>query len=301
MSSIVAYVEIAKVCLIYLLELGLSGSKLNQAFLKEYLLAQFAVTYWYYHYRKTENSTEELDACILRLFQSQTLFATWVRLHNVDVAFEPYFSKRYNSTRTYSLRVDKIPAPIYYTSLLGLDKVLHRLLPSEQVESTKISVPSLTTSPKASKQAFSAAGRHGGALHTAAYHGYDHIIQILLDSGFDINDQGERRWGSALCAASSHGHAKVVKILLDRGVDVDFQSYLYVNALEKSSHSGNKEVVQLLLDRGADVNAAQSRDFGSAVQQASASGYKEIVQMLLDRGADVNTQRGPYASALQEA
>ena len=297
LSSIAAHAEIATVCLTYLVEPGLSGSTLNQAFLEEYPLARYAATYWYYHYRRTENSTEELDACILRLFQSQTSFATWVRFHDVDHSYHPYFAFNLFNGTQFSRPLDDIPAPIYYASLLGLDKVLHGLLPPEQIESTKTSAPPLTTTPKASKQTFSAAGRRGGAMHAAAYHGYDHIIQILLDSGFDINDQGENAKGTALHTALSRGHAKVVQILLDRGADVNAESSVYGSALLVASSKGIKEVVQMLLNRGADVNAQNYRH-DSALQAASLQGHEEVVQVLLDRGADVNAQSEHQYTAL---
>ena len=300
LSSITAHAEIAEVCLIYLLEPGLSRSKTNQAILKEYPLAYFAATYWYYHYTKTEKPTG-LDTRILRLFQSQTSFATWERLHNVDDAFEPDFVDPIFPIAGCSRRRDDIPTPVYYASLLGLDKVLHGLLQSEQVESTKTSAPALTTTPKASKQTFSAAGRLGGALQAASYHGNDHIIQILLDSGFDINDRGGYDdKGSALQVTSFLGHKRVVQILLDRGADINVESLFFANALQVASGQGHKEVVEILLNRGADVNA-QSGKRGSALQQASCSGHEEIVQILLDRGADVNEKSESYGSALIEA
>ena len=295
LSSITAHAEIAEVCLIYLLEPGLSQSKLNQAGLKEYPLAEFAATYWYYHYKKTKNSTSELDRCILRLFHSHTSFATWVRLHDADYSYPPYFAVNSYGRIQFSRPLDDIPARIYYASLLGLDKVLHGLLPSEQVESTKASAPPLRSPPRASKQIFSAAGNLGGAMHAAAYSGCDHTIQILLDSGFDINDHDERGGDSALVLASTQGHTKVVQMLLDRGADVNAQNFLNDSALQAASRWGYKEVVGALLDGGADINA-QSGRFGSPLQEASREGHKEVVEILLDRGADVNAE-----SALQKA
>ena len=264
LSNITAHAEIAEICLIYLLEPGLSRSEINQAILEEYPLAKFAATYWYYHYRRSENSTSGLDTCILGLFQSQTLFVTWVRLHDVNKCREPHFVEKHWSAARHSPRLDDIPTPIYYASLLGLDKVLRELLRFEQVESTTLSAPLLTTTPKAFRQTVSATGRYGGAMQAAAYHDNDHIIQILLDGKFDINDQGKWPDGSALQIASSQGHAKMVQMLLGRGADVNAQSEKYGSALQAASRSGFKEIVQMLLNRGASVNA-QSEKHGSAL------------------------------------
>ena len=324
LSSIAAHAEIAEVCLIYLLEPDLSRLKSNQAILTEYPLADFAATYWYYHYRKTENPTSGLNTCILRLFKSQTSFATWVQLHDLDDIHDHDQWFPGTAVNSHSRRVDDVQAPIYYASLLGLDKVLHGLLHSEQVESTKTSAPPLITTPNVSKQTFFKAGKDGGAMHAAAYHGYDHIIRILLDSGFDINDQGGYAKGSALHIASAAGHVNMVQILLDRGADVNAQNLFFGSALQAASGKGHQEIVQILLDRGADVNSQSGKPGGflevvqvlldrgadvkapifrndSALQAASISGHKEILQILLDRGADVNAQSGGLGSALHMA
>ena len=299
LSSITAHAEIAEICLIYLLEPGLSRTKLNQATLKEYPLAEYAATYWYHHYKRMENPTSALDNCVLKLFQNQTSFATWVRLHDVDAAYGPYFLVP--DQKHHGRRLEDIPNPIYYASLLGLDNALRELLRFEQEESTTTSVPSLTTTPKGSEQTFSAAGSHGGAMQAASYHGNNYTIQILLDSGFDINNQGiYDDKGSALQVASFQGHERVVQTLLDRGADINIQSQYHDSALQEASRQGHKEVVEILLNRGADVNA-QSGQCGSALRQASKSGHEEIVQILLDRGADVNGQSESYGCALYEA
>ena len=288
LSSITAHAEIAELCLIYLLEPGLSRTKIDQAILKEYPLADFAAMYWYYHYKKTKNRTSGPDTCILRLFQSQTSFVTWVRLHDVDHASEPDFV--YIHYKHHSRREEDIPAPIYYASLLGLDKVLRELLHFEKEEGTTMSAASLTDTLNISKQTFSATGQYGGAIQAAAHHCDEHIIQILLDSGFDINDQGDYNASySALYVASLGGHEKVVRMLLDRGADVNAESPNSGSALQAASRWGYKEVVGVLLDRGADINA-QSGRFGSPLQEASREGHKEVVELLLDRGADVNAE-----------
>ena len=116
LNSVRAHAEIAQICLIYLLEPKLSSSVLDQNVLKEYPLAQFAAEYWYSHYESTAKLASNLDTLISRLFQQES-FVTWVKLHNMDDL--PY-PPEHGSAPT--------PNPIYYASLLGLDKVSHELL-----------------------------------------------------------------------------------------------------------------------------------------------------------------------------
>ncbi|KAM0805979.1 hypothetical protein BDR22DRAFT_884385 [Usnea florida] len=299
LDSITAHAEIAEICLIYLLEPGLSRAKINQATLKEYPLAEYAATYWYHHYKRMETPTSALDNCVLKLFQNQTSFATWVRLHDVDAAYGP--SSLVPDQKHHDRRLEDIPNPIYYASLLGLDNALRALLRFEQEESTTTLVPSFTTTPKGSEQTFSAAGSRGGAMQAASYHGNNYTIQILLDSGSDINNRGiYDDKGSALQVASFQGHEKVVQTLLDRGADINIQSQYHGSALQVASGQGHKEVVEILLNRGADVNA-QSGQCGSALRQASESGHEEIVQILLDRGADVNAKSESFGRVIYKA
>jgi hypothetical protein len=48
------------------------------------------------------------------------------------------------------------------------------------------------------------------------YHGYEEVVQMLVDVGADINAQGEE-YGKALYAASHRDHEKLVQILVDVG------------------------------------------------------------------------------------
>ena len=85
--------------------------------------------------------------------------------------------------------LDDIPAPVYYASLLGVDHALHKLIHSEQLESTTI--PALLPAPTSSvpKKVNAQGGRYGNALHAASSGGHDQKVQTLLDKGADANAQ----------------------------------------------------------------------------------------------------------------
>ena len=292
LTSVTANVEITKICLIYLLEHDLSSSNLNQSLLEIFPLAQFAAMYWYHHYQKTKNSAPELNDFILKLFQHQDSFATWVKLHDMDQPWQTFID--------FSRELSKIAAPVYYASLLGLDQALSELINSEQIESKTIPALSLASTFRIPKQINAQGGHYGNALQAASSEGHDQVVQMLLDKGADVNAQGGH-YGNALQAASSGGHDQVVQMLLDKGADVNAQGGHYGNALQAASSGGHDQVVQMLLDKGADVNA-QGGYYGNALQAASWRGHDQVVQMLLDKGADVNAQGGYYyGNALQAA
>ncbi|KAL9064791.1 MAG: hypothetical protein Q9161_008646 [Pseudevernia consocians] len=242
LRSAMAHDEIAHICLVYLLDHGLSRSELDRSILKEYPLAHFAAMYWYRHYQMTPNPTPALSNCISRLFQSQDSFTTWVRLHDVD--------DDWDIMTNFSRPLDDIPSPVYYASLLGLDQTLHEILNTQEVESTITPAQSVASASKVSKQINARGGSYSNALQAALVKGHDEIVQILLDRGAEIyvRDVYER---TALQMASSKGHNQIVEMLLDRGANVNARDDSGNTALHAASYRGHDKIVQILLDRGA--------------------------------------------------
>ncbi|KAJ6557518.1 hypothetical protein B0H19DRAFT_1261131 [Mycena capillaripes] len=143
------------------------------------------------------------------------------------------------------------------------------------------------------------AGRYGHALQATSVGGNSEIVEFLLDTGANVNALGGR-YGSALQAAASEGHDKIVRILVNRGAAVNVQGGRYGTSLQAGALQGHKNIVQHLLQQGADVDAQGGR-YGNALQAASAEGHESIVHLLLDAGATVNAQGGRYGSALTGA
>ncbi|KAL9124786.1 MAG: hypothetical protein Q9175_008178, partial [Cornicularia normoerica] len=293
LTSGTAHAEIAEICLIYLLEPGLSRSDLYKSILEEYPLATFAAKYWYHHYQNTVKPAPGLDDYILRLFQCQGSFTTWVKIHDKDR------DRTRNPSSGFDRPLDDIPSPIYYASLLGLDQVLHELIHTEELETTEVLALSIGSKSKVAEKVNAHGGYYGNALQAASYSGHVGVTQMLLDRGADVNAQGGE-YRNALSGAAYHGHIKVIQMLLDRGAEVNVQGENFGNALQTAAYHGHIKVVQMLLDRGANVNA-QGGHYGNVLQTATYRGHDNLVQMLLDRGADVNAQGGEYDNALQAA
>lgn len=57
---------------------------------------------------------------------------TWVKLHDMDLH---NMDQAQDTVITFDRRLDNIPAPVYYASLLGLTRALNELISSEEVES----------------------------------------------------------------------------------------------------------------------------------------------------------------------
>lgn len=76
LNSVTAHVEIAQICLVYLLEDGLSSSTVDQTLVETFPLAHFAAMYWYHHYRDRIDPSPELNSLIVKLLQRQDSFVT---------------------------------------------------------------------------------------------------------------------------------------------------------------------------------------------------------------------------------
>ena len=327
LNSIAANLEIAQICLIYLLEGGLCNSSLDWPIILEFPLARYAARYWYEHCQAMVENVPEVDCLIWKVFQYEPAFTTWVKLFDAD-------SNKLDQNRwlQFELSSDKIATPIYYASLLGLDRTLSELITAEISKDESTSAPSLASKSPVSTQIENVVGppkkeRQGGSfgeddykMHTwfrrdanrnfnngfyhnalvaASAHGHIRAVSLLLDRGAKSNREG-LRYGRALDAAVSRGHRRVAEILLERGADINKRAGVSGNPLQLASSKGHNQIVRMLLERGADVNA-RSGDYAYALQGASFRGHYQVVEMLLEGGANVNAQGGVYQRALVAA
>jgi ankyrin repeat protein len=145
-------------------------------------------------------------------------------------------------------------------------------------------------------------GRHGTALAAAIYGGEIKAVDLLLQSGADVNTvAGE--FGTALqtlFTAYTVPINPILSRLLEAGADPNIEAGFFGTALQAASWKGTIENVKLLLKAGANPNA-QVGVFGTALQAASYKSQLKIMKELLQNGADVNTKTGRYGTALQGA
>jgi ankyrin repeat protein len=135
------------------------------------------------------------------------------------------------------------------------------------------------------------------SIIAAARGGHWGIIQRLLrDTGKSIQDHAERLITECFWEAVYNNHQHVVQMLLDSGADIDkfpctrYYFGYYTNALGIASSLGNLTMFRFLIERGANPTHCkiQPRWF-SPIYCASRCGHEEIVGQLLDLGADPAT------------
>lgn len=127
-------------------------------------------------------------------------------------------------------------------------------------------------------------------LRHAAAKGSVEAVQILLNAGACTILTSEDK-DTALQAAVATQNADLIQILLDSGADVNAPAGTVYRrtALQAAAEDRNTKILELLLSHGADVNAPAGRPDGiTALQGAAMAGRLKNVLILLKAGAQIN-------------
>jgi ankyrin repeat protein len=137
-------------------------------------------------------------------------------------------------------------------------------------------------------------------LACAAYKGQDEIVRLLIERGANIEaDTGGP--GTALFQASAEGHLSTVRLLLEFGAAVDAKTERRATPLLVATDAGHLDVVVQLVEAGADLNCTD-RSGDTALQHAAHNGSATIIKGLVEAGADraVVDKYGDTAFAIGE-
>lgn len=113
-------------------------------------------------------------------------------------------------------------------------------------------------------------------LASAAAKGYVMIVQQLLDA-----DTKGRHYSIALHKAAVGGHETVVQLLLDRGVEIDQEGKPERNPLYAAAVRGHETVVHLLLKRGATIRG-WSKQYRDLLQNVISAKNHRLIKLLED-------------------
>ncbi len=170
---------------------------------------------------------------------------------------------------------------------------LQRLAPA-----CDVSTDSKNVSPSSSEKA-SVSGICGTALHAACLKGDLRSVQILLNSGEDINAEGGI-FVTPLRAASYGGHINIVKLLLKHDANIkDYGKYGF-SALQLALSMGHNDLARTLLDAGANLEVTDHW-YGTMLHEASMTGQEFMVDLLLEAKAKPNAVTGIFGTALGAA
>lgn len=123
------------------------------------------------------------------------------------------------------------------------------------------------------------------AASEAALQGDTTAIATALKNGVPV-DQIDENSNSLLMLASFDGHLETMQLLLDSGADVNLRNTMNRTALMFASSGPNPAAVKLLLTNHAELNAIDRDEHFTALMFAAAEGLSPIVDILLEAGAD---------------
>ena len=315
-SSAIADQSIARMSLVYLLDLG-GGVRLSRINFDSFPFLAYAAQHWLEHWRKqlAVKDQETINGIIQRLFdteEDQSAYINYTNIFRPDEHVDQMNVFGFSFQQARSL--DAIPQPLYYAAQLGHMQLCEWLVgqPGCDVNAVRgtfgqaIQIAARCGHANVvqlllDRGAFTDrhCGEYAYPLQAAAYGGHVSVINLLLDSGAAVNAVGGRL-GSALIAACDQGHLDAARVLLDRGADMDIVCVNKGKALNIAAQTKNKALVRLLLQRGVDINDTCGRE-GGALYSAALSGDLDMVKMLVAEGAFVNLQSGHKSNALQAA
>lgn len=124
-------------------------------------------------------------------------------------------------------------------------------------------------------------------IHIASSFGLEHLVSLLLQKGYDVN-QRDKHGQTPIHWAAQGGYYSTVRFLISHGADVNATtSWNGTTALVLASMRGFQGIVELLVENGADVNSpCFTGIYGmAALHEACCFGHLDTINYLLDHGA----------------
>ncbi|OJJ65842.1 hypothetical protein ASPBRDRAFT_139328 [Aspergillus brasiliensis CBS 101740] len=134
-------------------------------------------------------------------------------------------------------------------------------------------------------------------LIVAARLDYDHICQVLLDYGADVNRLIEvddwETWDpaiatDALTGAAMFGNVETVELLLSNGAHIRGSALAYaLTGVEGGPSDKHREICNILIEHGADMNPDLGGFFNTPLAMALYNGWLDIARCMISKGARI--------------
>nr|XP_054748351.1 ankyrin repeat domain-containing protein 27-like [Lytechinus pictus] len=122
------------------------------------------------------------------------------------------------------------------------------------------------------------------ALHVAALHGHDGMIDVLLRRGAGVNQKnGSSQQCTPLHLACQCNHPKIVSKLLHHAAKCNIRDVRGNTPLHYCCLNGHLEPAEALLQYGANVNQTNQRG-NTPLHEAARFNFTSLVKLLLDSG-----------------
>ncbi|MDR3179342.1 MAG: ankyrin repeat domain-containing protein [Holosporaceae bacterium] len=115
------------------------------------------------------------------------------------------------------------------------------------------------------------------------------VVKILLEAGADIERAGDEPFSTALHFAASHKYEGIVNILLKYPIDINKKSCFGACPLFEAAKVGHEGIVRSLLHAGANPHE-HNLSGGTPMHYAALYGHNEVVKIFMKEAkVDVNT------------
>lgn len=200
---------------------------------------QYAAQYWIVHYKHIDQKFrsavlgERVKCFFFHQSEINDLFEPWMLfMQNLASHLDPY-----DPLMDSFLDIPVYPAnPLFTLCAFGLSEILREIQGLESLDWYQRNELSRT------------------AIHIAAHHGHDEIIEFLLRKGLEVNAKGNSG-ETALHRAVGHGHLSCVKLLLAEEAQVGEKDDEGFTALDIAMLRKDENVVLSLLQHGAKEEA----------------------------------------------
>ncbi|XP_054609819.1 ankyrin repeat domain-containing protein 16 isoform X1 [Dunckerocampus dactyliophorus] len=140
-------------------------------------------------------------------------------------------------------------------------------------------------------------------LHTAAMHGCEEVVQILLERCGYIPDAKDSCGVTPFMDAVRNGHVSVARLLMEKHqASPTAADVLGVQPVHQVAVTGQEEALQFLVrELNVDVNQRATGMQLTALHYAAKEGHVSTIKMLLHLGADLHVRDKKERTALHMA
>jgi ankyrin repeat protein len=128
-------------------------------------------------------------------------------------------------------------------------------------------------------------------LYRPSKKGYAEMVKLLLKYGARHDplegEEGSYRNRSPIHWAAYNGHLDVVEVLLNSGVDINLEDFEGITPISLATSNKKTDIVKFLVDKGADVDIEDTHGF-TPLYYSVYYNYPEITDLLLSKGKHDN-------------
>jgi len=118
-------------------------------------------------------------------------------------------------------------------------------------------------------------------LIRAAFAGNVEQVELLLDSGADIDTRNSFEWTPLILSAGNIYSDETAKFLISRGADVNAKNNFGITPLMIAAGSGRISIVKCLIEYGADIHAEDYKG-ETAFDKAIEMEFKKTADIIAD-------------------